>query len=65
MLQIIVLSFAVNSFRITIEGVFTIVNNYSLFDEGISKFCLNSWFKEILKGLGKATRSHYIKSPEF
>ena len=48
MLQIIVLSFAVNSFRITIEGVFTIVNNYSLFDEGISKFCLNS-FRSIKK----------------
>ena len=34
MLQIIVLRFAVNRFRATIEGVFTIGNNYSLSEEG-------------------------------
>ena len=43
MLQIIVLSFSVNSCRTTIEGMFTIGNNYSLFDEGISKLCVNSF----------------------
>ena len=33
--QIIVLKFAVNGFGATIEGEFTIGNNYSLSDEGI------------------------------
>ena len=33
--QIIVLRFAVNRFPATIEGVFTIGNNYSLSKEGI------------------------------
>ena len=35
MLQIIVLKFAVTRFRIIVEMVFTIGNNYSLSDEGI------------------------------
>ena len=35
MLQVIVLRFAVNRFQATIEGEFTIGNNYSLSDEGI------------------------------
>ena len=35
MLHIIVLRFAVNRFQATIEGEFTIGNNYSLSDEGI------------------------------
>ena len=35
MLQIIVLRFALNRFQATIEGEFTIGNNYSLSDEGI------------------------------
>ena len=35
MLQIIVLRFTVNSFRATVEGEFTIGNNYSLSEEGI------------------------------
>ena len=33
--QIIVLRFAVNRFQATIEGEFTIGNNYSFSDEGI------------------------------
>ena len=32
-----------NRFPAAIEGVFTIGNNYSLFDEGISKLCVNSF----------------------
>ena len=43
MLQIIVLRFAVNRFPATIEGVFTIGNNYSLSEEGIWKFYVNSF----------------------
>ena len=35
MLQIIVLRFAVNSFRATIGGEFTIGNNYSVSNESI------------------------------
>ena len=42
MLQIIVLRFAVNRFRVTIEGGFTIGNNYSLSDEGILNLNVNS-----------------------
>ena len=35
MLQVIVLRFAVNRFQATIEGEFTIENNYFLSDKGI------------------------------
>ena len=34
-LQIIILRFAVNSFRATIEGEFTIGNNYSVSEDGL------------------------------
>ena len=40
---IILLRFAVNSFRATVEGEFTIGNNYSLSDEGIWKLYVNSF----------------------
>ena len=41
MLQMIVLRFAVNRFRATIEGEFTIGNNYSISDEDIWKWYVN------------------------
>ena len=43
MLKVIVLRFAVNSFRATVEWEFTIGNNYSLSDEGIWKLYVNSF----------------------
>ena len=46
MLQVIVLRFAVNRFQATIEGEFTIENNYFLSDKGIWKLYVNS-FKSI------------------
>ena len=41
--KVIVLRFAVNSFRATVEWEFTIGNNYSLSDEGIWKLYVNSF----------------------
>ena len=43
MLKVIVLRFAVNSFRATVEWEFTIGNNYSLSNEGIWKLYVNSF----------------------